>query len=359
MSIPVKNLIISEKAKISEVMKKINSIGYRCLFITNNNFELLGSISDGDIRRALLLGAKLNDKILKYYNQKPKYIINDDKDHNNKINTFKNKNYLNIIPVLNSKKKIIKFINLEKKNNIKKIAIHTKKFPLVIMAGGKGKRFEPISHIIPKPLIPLNGKSLVEIIINNYEKNGGKKIFISLGHKYNIIISYLQNLNFISKIKYIKENIPLGTIGSLKKIYKYIKESKNIIVTNCDTIITYDYNKFCDFHLKQKNDITVVVCHKNYQSPYGACIIDNKYNLLKINEKPKFNIIAHTGFYILNTNTISLMKQNNPIDFNEFIQTCIYKNLKIGVYPISNDHWLDVGDLNKLNDFNLLRNVRI
>ncbi len=355
----IKNLCINKDYTISKSMKKINKLGTRCLFILNSNSQFIGTISDGDIRRSILKGANLNQSIEKFYNSKPMVLKKNDKNITKKINNLKNKKYLNLIPVLNDKNKVVDFVNLDKIYKVKSTLNHTSKFPLVIIAGGFGKRFQPFSHIVPKPLLPINGKSLLEIIINKYQENGGKKIILSLGHKANLIISYLKNIKYFHKLNFIKETKPLGTIGSLSKASKFLTKNQNITVTNCDTIISHDYNKICEYHLNEKNDLTVVVCNKSYKSPYGSCILDENQNLIKMHEKPEFKILAHTGFYLLNTSLIKLIKKNTSIDFNEFIKLCIGNKSKIGVYPISSDEWLDIGDLSRFNDLNFLNNVKI
>ena len=355
----IKNLCIKTDYTISKSMKKINKLGTRCLFVLNSDSEFVGTISDGDIRRSILKGSNLNLGIEKIYNSKPMVLKQNDKNITKKIQNLKNKKYLNLIPILNNKNIVVDYVNLDKTFKIKSKANLTNKFPLVIIAGGFGKRFQPFSNIVPKPLLPINGKSLLEIIINKYEENGGKKIILSLGHKANLIISYLKNIQYLKKLNIIKETKPLGTIGSLSKISKFLTKHKNITVTNCDTIITHEYHKICQFHLNKKNDLTIVVCKKSYKFPYGSCILDENENLKKIHEKPEFKILAHTGFYLLNTSLIKLIKKNTSIDFNEFIELCLDNKFKIGVYPISSEEWLDIGDLSRLNDFNFLNNVKI
>lgn len=359
MKLNIKNLCINKDYTISKSMKKINKIGSRCLLVLNEDQEFIGTISDGDIRRSILKGFNINSSIERIYNSNPMFLKDNDKNITKKINNLKNKKYLNLIPILNDKNKVIDCVNLDKINNVKSKVNYISKFPLVIIAGGFGKRFQPFSNIVPKPLLPINGKSLLEIIINKYEENGGKKIIISLGHKANLIISYLKNTKYFHKLNFIKENKPLGTVGSLSKAYKYLNKYKYITVTNCDTIITHEYNKICQHHLNEKNDLTIVVCNKIYKSPYGSCILDKNKNFLKIQEKPEFKILAHTGFYFLNTQLIKLIKKNTSIDFNEFIDLCVSNKSKIGVYPIQSTEWLDVGDLSRLNDLNFLKNVKI
>ena len=211
------------------------------------------------------------------------------------------------------------------------------------MAGGKGTRLLPFTHVLPKPLIPINKKTLIEHILDQLKFNGVNNVSLSINYKSKTLISFLDEIkkkNF--KINYFKEERPLGTIGILGKINKKLK--KNILITNCDTIIKYDYRKILNFHEKEKYAITLVLAKKKQYLPYGVCNVKKSSNeLISIKEKPHITYLANTGFYFLDRKVAKYIPKNKFYNFNELIQKCLNNNEKIGTFTISENNWLDVG----------------
>jgi len=217
------------------------------------------------------------------------------------------------------------------------------------MAGGKGSRLEPFTEILPKPLIPVNNKTILEIILEKFKKHKLNEFYISVNYKSEIIKAYLDEANLKCKFIYIKENKPLGTAGPLGLLPKSI--SKTIIVSNCDITIEEDYNEIFEYHKKQKNDLTLVITNKKVVLPYGTCVIDKKGNLKKIIEKPENNYFINTGFYFLEPKIVKLIPKNIKYNFNDLINDSINKKYKIGVFPIHNQNWKDVGQWSEYLDF--------
>ena len=199
-----------------------------------------------------------------------------------------------------------------KKKNKRKI----QKYSVLVMAGGRGTRLAPFTHVLPKPLIPINKKTLIEHILDEIKKNHIKKVFFSVNNKSKTLTSYLEELekrNF--KMTFFKENKPLGTIGILSKVYD--KLERDILITNCDTIIKYDYNKIFEHHKKNNNGITLVLAKKIQKLSYGLCFV--RRDLAK------------------------LIPKNSYFDATSFIEKCIKRGLKVGTFLIKEKNWLDVG----------------
>jgi NDP-sugar pyrophosphorylase family protein len=225
----------------------------------------------------------------------------------------------------------------------------------VIMAGGKGTRLDPFTRILPKPLIPIGDKSIIEIIIDKFLKYQINHFIVSVNEKSKIIKSYFEELNPPYSISYIHEPKPLGTAGSLKYLDK--KDCHSIIVTNCDIIIDADYADLVDSHLKDNNDITLVASMKQYKIPYGVCEIENGGALKTIIEKPEYNFLVNTGMYIIKTESLKLVPFEEYFHMTHLIEKVKAAGGKIGVYPISESSWIDTGEWeeykNALKAFNL------
>ena len=213
------------------------------------------------------------------------------------------------------------------------------------MAGGKGKRLQPFTSFLPKPMLPIEDKTVIDKIIESFLFLNTNNIFISINEKSKILQSYLSSIYKKNKLTYIKEDKFLGTAGSLSLLKNKI--SKNFFVSNCDTFIDVDYGSIYNFHIENKNIITIVGCIINETSPYGECKIGKTGQLIKLIEKPSRNLIVNTGFYVFNSKVLSNLKTNNYEDMNTFIEKLLTKKYKIGVFPIKEQDWNDVGDWSK------------
>tara|TARA_B100000674_G_scaffold452272_1_gene423671 strand:- start:438 stop:1079 length:642 start_codon:yes stop_codon:yes gene_type:complete len=210
----------------------------------------------------------------------------------------------------------------------------------------------PISKVIPKPLLPYNSDlSLIEKIIENFNDFGMQNFNLILKYKSSLIKSFFKDRKTKYKVNFYTEKNFLGTAGGLSLVKDIIK--KPFFLTNCDTIINYDFSKILKFHIKNKNQITIITSKKNLIYPYGVCEIDDKKKLKKIIEKPNFNFLVNTGCYVITPSTLKHLPINRFIDMNEFIEILIKKNIKISVYPIKNQFWKDLGSMENLkNNFN-------
>jgi dTDP-glucose pyrophosphorylase len=335
--------IINREATLEEVIKKLKIQGTRCLFVINKKNKLIGSFSDGDLRKALLDSYDFKTKIFKYYNKKPIKIF--EKNYKSEVvQELFQKNNIDIVPVINSQRKIVRIITLNE-FFLKKIK---SKFDLIVMAGGKGTRLKPFTNFLPKPMIPVNGKPIIDIIINKFTDFLVGEIYVILNFKGNILKSYLIN-SFKKKINFLVEKKYLGTVGGLSLINRKVI-SQNFFLSNCDVVINEDLNKIYDYHLKKNSMLTLIVADQRFKMNYGSCII-NKAGLLKeIIEKPENKYYVNTGVYVLNKKILDLINFNKKLDINDLINICKKKNIKINVYLINQSSWVDVGNWKDLNE---------
>lgn len=351
----IKNYIISVNTSLKETIKRLEKNKKKCLIISNKKLFLLGTITDGDIRRAILKGANFNSTINKYYYKSPFFFKKRNKDsvfsnfNRAKLKLKYDKNDVDIIPIVNSQNKIIDILTKEdvfKKKFTDNGAL--KNIPIVIMAGGQGVRLKPATYILPKPLMPINNKSVIEIIIENFRKYGANKFIISVNYKTRLLKSFFKELKPTYNVKFLDEKEPLGTVGSLFKLRNKVKT--DLIISNCDVIFNLDYLSLYSFHKKGNFDLTLVASKKTQTISYGSCLIDKKGFLKKILEKPKFNYLANAGLYLIKSKILKLIPQNKKFDINELINKIKKKKMKVGVFPVDSDAWYDIGNWEAYNE---------
>ena len=209
------------------------------------------------------------------------------------------------------------------------------------MAGGKGTRLEPFTNVLPKPLVPINEKPVIEHIIEKFVENKVSNFFITSNYKSKILKAYFQEKKPKFKLSFIDEPKPLGTAGGLSLLEGKLK--KPFIVTNCDIIINVNFEDLMNFHTTNGNDVTLVVSSKEHIIPYGTCRLTKQGFLKKIVEKPKFDFFVNVGLYVFNPNLIKLIPHNKTYDMTHFIQQMKTKKKQVGVYPIDDESWIDVG----------------
>ena len=178
---------------------------------------------------------------------------------------------------------------------------------IMIMAGGTGSRLEPVTTVLPKPLIPIHGIPIVNHIIDKFYALGFMDYHLSVNYKSGIIKAYFEELNHDYSVSFIEEHKPLGTAGSLSNLIGKINSP--FYVTNCDIIVDVDYLELYEFHLKNNYDITLVASAREFTVPYGVCVLDDKGTLSHIHEKPKYDFLVNTGLYILNQDIKSSIKK--------------------------------------------------
>ena len=330
---------IKKTISIKNAIEKLSKFGVKSIVVLENS-KLIGTLSDGDVRRSLLNNKKISDSINEIYNKDPIFFYEEDVSTEKVKKVFLEKKF-DLIPVVTKNKKIkdvLYWNNVfkEKKKKIKKI-----NNPLIIMAGGRGARLEPFTSVLPKPLIPVNNKPIIDHILEKFIDFGVYKIFISINYKSEILRSYFKEKKTLTKFNFITENKPLGTAGSLKLLKNRIK--KDFFVTNCDVVFNINYRDFFDFHKNNSYDITIVASAEEHKIPYGVCNLNEEGNLKHIHEKPSIDFLANTGLYLCKPKVINLIPSNKYFNFTELIRKAIQKKYKVGVYLISNKNWIDVG----------------
>ena len=338
----MKNLLIKPNANIKNALEQLNKTGEKCLVVGDKKNKLLGTISDGDVRKAILKGKFYKNKISEFYQKNPIFLKKD----NYTLSQAKNiliKKKINIIPVIEESRKIIDVLTFEKifkKNKTnQKSGVFSK--TVVIMAGGKGTRLEPFTSVLPKPLVPINEKPVIEHIIEKFVNNNNINFFITLNYKSRVLRAFFQEKRTKYKLSFVEEPKPLGTAGGLSLLKGKIK--KPFLVTNCDTIININFDNLMSFHISNKNHITLVASSKEYIIPYGTCKLNKSGQLRSIVEKPKLDFFVNIGLYVFSPYIIKLIPKKREYDMPDLIKLAKKKGKRIGVYPIDDKSWIDVG----------------
>ena len=342
MSISISKFLINQDSTLEKAIKLINISSHKCLFVIDSKKKFIGTISDGDIRKYLIKNLNLNVSIKNVYNKNPKKVYTNSFNIDD-IKKIFNDDYIDLLPVLNNKDRVVSIFSWRNLIDISKDNNHSNSH-IFILAGAKGTRLLPLTNKIPKPLIEIDGEPMIKKIIDKFRNQGFEKLYISVNHEKKKVISFLKaaykEQNF--RIDFINENKELGTIGSLRLI-KDKQKVNNYIVINCDTLISYDFNNILKFHSKKNADITVLGSKSNISLPYGK-LIDNKHSrILNIFEKPNIEINLNVGCYIINKNIIKLIPSNKKFDAPELILKAIKKRLRVFSYNISMHDWTEIG----------------
>ena len=341
--------LIDSKKKIKDFLFKLEKNIQKCLIVVNNNKKITGTVTDGDIRRALLKkNVSLETRITNYVAKKPFFIkINSSSISNFEINKkIKNlikkikDDHIDIIPVINSSNQVLKIIfTKDFKNNVSKNNLLAE-IPAFIMAGGRGSRLKQFTNYFPKALVPFKDITAAEHIINNFKNFGVKKFFMSVFYKKNLIKSYFKE-NKIKNIEFIEEKKPMGTAGAISLLKGKIQN--DFFLINCDSILSMNLNKFYEFHKKNNFKITLVAASKNFQIAYGTCQINKNGQLKQIVEKPNLNYLVSVGLYLVKAEIIKKLSKKDPLQMDDLIKKIKNNGGKVGVFPISENSWHDTG----------------
>ncbi len=326
--------IISEKTSLSEIYRSLNESEEKILFVVDINKKLIGTITDGDLRRFVEKYGQKKDAIARnIMNKNPKKIFENEIESIN--NTKLIKYHVNYLPIIDKNGKILKVVFLPLSVQ-KKFQKYTK---ILIMAGGKGTRLYPLTKIIPKPLVPYKDKTIVENIMENFLQSGFSEFLLSINYKKELIKNYFEDLKY--NITYIEEKNFLGTAGSIAYM-KYYNIKHPFFVANCDVILKENYYNILQYHKEQKADITIIASKENVNIAYGVLKIDEKNNYLVIEEKPNYSFYVNTGIYILNPDIINIIKIEEKLDMPELLERAKSIGATIKVYK-SEREMIDIG----------------
>lgn len=341
MSEDIRSLCIDLHEPMLAALKRMDAVKHRLLIVTEGGlYKSLLSI--GDIQRAIIRGVAMDSPVESILRDKTRAASMH--DNREKVERYVKEHKTEFMPIVNDRRNIVDVVFFEEllhSNFIHRTA--TFNLPVIIMAGGKGTRLRPLTNVLPKPLIPIGDQTMLEDIMDRFVDCGCHEFYISVNYKADTIKRYMSNLDKPQyHITYFQEDKPLGTAGSLHLLKDKIKDT--FFVSNCDIIIDEDYGEILKYHRENHNEITVVAAIKNLSIPYGTLDTKEEGLLSDIKEKPEYTFKINTGMYILEPHLISEIPENEFYHITFLIEKLIREGRRVGVYPINEGSWIDVGN---------------
>jgi len=335
---------ISPEYTLLEALKLMDTLACKLLIVMNIN-KFMSVLSIGDIQRAIINKVPLETKVKKILRKDISVSSNKDSTKKIKDRIFELRS--ECMPVIDENNNLIKlyfwedFFPNSKKDDKTKINL-----PVIIMAGGKGERLKPLTNILPKPLIPIGDKTIIEEIMSKFIAIGSNNFYLSLFYKSELIKYYFNDKGEKDyTIEFFEEDKPLGTAGSLSLLKN--KLDKTFFVTNCDIVIDQDYREIYKYHSENNNEITIVSALNHFQFPYGIIETGKDGKLISITEKPEITYNINSGMYILEPHLLDEIPDNKFFHITQLIENIQNRNGKIGVFPVSEKSWIDIGDWKK------------
>ncbi|MGE4348911.1 MAG: nucleotidyltransferase family protein [Candidatus Berkiella sp.] len=329
-------LLISPDTTILQALQKISEGHAQVALVVDENQKLLGTVTDGDIRRGILKSYELTDAVKNIMNTQPIKVIYDNHSKE-KLIAIMVKHHIHQLPLVDKAGRVQGLQTMDELLN------PTEKPNLaVIMSGGLGKRLKPLTNHLPKPMLTIGGKPLLELNINKLRAEGFRRFCITVGYKAEIIKEYFgDGSKWDISIEYIHEDMPLGTAGALH--YLRDKEQNAMLVMNGDLLTQIKFRSLLEFHEKNGADCTVCIREFDYQLPYGTVELKNQ-KITAITEKPIYKHYVNAGVYILNPNLVKNIPIGEFYPMTTFIEELIRTNHRVDAFPLM-EYWSDIGQI--------------
>ena len=336
----IKDRAVQSSMTVLQSLKKMDEAKVKMLFVFENE-NFLSILTIGDIQRAIIKQANLSDSVLSILETNKAFAsLNESK---NIIREKMLRLRAECMPVVDDEGNLVDvyfwsdFFKQSEGEHREKIDL-----PVVIMAGGKGTRLKPITNVIPKPLVPVGDKTILEVIMDQFEGIGCKKFYMSVNYKADMMEYYLSQLEHKYDIEFFMEDKPLGTIGSVSLLKGKI--TTPFFVSNCDSINDQDYRDVYDYHVQNKNDLTIVTMVKSFRIPYGVIETGEDGLMQNLMEKPELNYQVNTGVYILNPELIEEIPEGEFFHITHLMEKVKVRGGRVGCFPVSENAWHDMGE---------------
>ena len=319
------------KSSVKAALEKINTLtDVQTIFVIDDNFKVIGSITDGDIRRGFINGLSINDKLENFLHKDFKYLKQNNTNYL-KLKEFKKKG-IKILPFLDSNNKLIEVIDLSKTKSILPI-------DAVIMAGGKGTRLRPLTLDTPKPLLKIGNKEIISYNFDRLLQFGIRNQNITVNYLGNQIRDFCNNYNKQINFNIVEEETFMGTAGALSLINNF--KNDTILLTNSDILTDIDYEDLYISFINSNSDFTVVSTAYDITLPYAILEVDEK-KVLDFKEKPTYTYYANAGIYLMKKDVLEMIPKNEHFNATDLMNAVLNNNMKLNHYHIRS-YWLDIG----------------
>ncbi len=336
----LENRRIDLDASVLDALELMDFRKIKLLFVFEEQ-KFVGLLTIGDIQRAIIRGIPLSERISKIFDKNKIYAHESDSEEDIKKTMARLRT--ECMPVVDINGNLIKvyywedFFDAQATDKRDKINL-----PVVIMAGGKGTRLRPITNVIPKPLVPIGDKTILEVIMDQFESIGCHKFYMSVNYKADMMKYYFGQLEHHYDIEFFMEDKPLGTIGSVSMLKGKI--TTPFFVSNCDSINEQDYRDVWDYHVNNHNDITIVTMIKSFKIPYGVIETGADGLMISLKEKPEQTYQVNTGVYILNPECITEIPEGEFFHITQLMENIKARGGRVGCFPVSEHSWRDMGE---------------
>ena len=331
---------ISSSESLLSALKQMDAQRVKMLFVFDGN-RFISILTIGDIQRAIVNNIALETSVSKVVDCDKKFASVGESmdDIRKKMLTLR----AECMPVLNERGELVDVIFWSDLFEKEETDLRSKiDLPVVIMAGGKGTRLKPITNVIPKPLVPVGDKTILEVIMDQFEGIGCRKFYMSVNYKADMMKYYLSQLDHKYDIEFFMEDKPLGTIGSVSLLKGKI--TTPFFVSNCDSINEQDYRDVWDYHVNNHNDMTIVTMVKSFKIPYGVIETGEDGLMTALKEKPEQTYQVNTGVYILNPELIDEIPEGEFFHITHLMEKVQARGGRVGCFPVSELSWKDMGE---------------
>lgn len=334
--------IVPAETSIIQTMKIMDERTTKLLLVFDGE-RFLGLVTNGDLQRAIIAHVPFDTPVKQIVSWKGKHYAHEG-DNRESIKEWMLTKRAELMPVVDENGQLVDVVfwdevleetpSLDNRPPID--------LPVVIMAGGKGTRLKPITNVIPKPLVPIGDKTILEVIMDQFEGIGCHKFYMSVNYKADMMKYYLGQLEHKYDIEFFMEDKPLGTIGSVSLLKGRINTP--FFVSNCDSINEQDYRDVWDYHVSNHNDMTIVTMVKSFRIPYGVIETGEDGLMVSLSEKPELTYQVNTGVYILNPDCIDEIPESEFFHITQLMEKIKNRGGRVGCFPVSEHAWKDMGE---------------
>lgn len=333
-------LCVTYTTSIREAMCQLNHTAKKILFVLKGD-KLYGTLTDGDIRRFLLAGGNMSAPAAEAAFLHPKTADNLARAQ---VLLHSESSHLAAVPVVDANGTLLDI--LLDPDSIQETPPPQLNLPVVIMAGGMGKRLDPYTRILPKPLIPIGDLPIIEHIMRRFLRYGCSEFHVVVNYKKELLKAYFSDSRQGYHVHWYDEETPLGTGGGLSLLKGHL--GRTFFFTNCDILLRSDYAKMAEFHKSSSNAITIVGACKNLTIPYGVVETGKNGVITAFREKPELSFLTNTGLYLVEPGVLEDIPDSTPLGFPDIIENQRQQGRRTAVYPVSEEEWLDMGQLEEL-----------
>ena len=336
----ISNIIVAPNITLLDALKKMDAEHTKMLFVFSGD-HFVSILTIGDIQRSIIRSMPLSEKIETIIERDKIYLRPDTPKP--EIREIMVRERCQFMPIVDDAGEILDVLLWDEMFHTPQEREREKiNLPVVIMAGGKGTRLKPLTNVIPKPLVPVGDKTILEVIMDQFEAIGCTKFYMSVNYKADMMKYYLSQLEHHYDIEFFMEDKPLGTIGSVSLLKGKINTP--FFVSNCDSINDQDYRDVYDYHVANHNDMTIVTMVKSFKIPYGVIETGEDGLMVDLKEKPEHTYMVNSGVYILNAELIDEIPQGEFYHITHLMEKVKARGGRVGCFPVSEESWHDMGE---------------